>query len=97
MLQEPNAEDCLEWMQNVPNKGMLRYLGLFNSERLLVTDSRGVKELFQTKPYDFVKTPAIRKLLVMMIGDGLVTAEGSRHKVNLHHVLSHVSHATLKR
>lgn len=81
MFYEPTGDDCLRWMQAVENDGLIRYLGLLNSERILVTSTQGLAELFQTRPYDFVKSPGIRKLLVVLLGDGLVVAEGNRHKV----------------
>lgn len=71
------------WMQSVPNDGLIRYLGLLNSERVLVTSPDGLSELLQTKPYHFIKTPAVRRILLMILGDGLIVAEGSEHKVSL--------------
>ncbi|KAL1304890.1 hypothetical protein AAFC00_003808 [Neodothiora populina] len=67
-------------MQTIPNDGMIRYLGLLNTERILLTSPQGIAECLQTNPYNYVKSKGIRRILLWLLGDGLVVSEGSEHK-----------------
>jgi cytochrome P450 len=77
---EPNNELLLSFADGIPNDGLIRYLGFMNAERFLVTSSAGVTEIMVSKPYDFVKSPMARRILQIMLGTGLIVAEGEQHK-----------------
>lgn len=64
----------------VPNNGLIRYLGLFNQERLLVTTPKAIAEVLVTKPYDFRKPSIVRVGLGRILGNGLLLAEHEEHK-----------------
>lgn len=64
----------------MPNNGLIRYLGLFNQERLLVTTPKAIAEVLVTKPYDFRKPPIVRTGLGRILGNGLLLAEHDEHK-----------------
>lgn len=82
LLYEPTGDDCLEWTHTIQNDGLIRYFGAFNSQRILITSPQGLHELLQSKSYLFVKSPGVRRLLVMLLGNGLVVSEGAEHKVS---------------
>ncbi|RDW72924.1 hypothetical protein BP6252_06831 [Coleophoma cylindrospora] len=87
LLIEPDSRQCEEWMRETPNDGLIRYSGILGAERILVTDPRGVRDILQLQPYSFVKPGPIRKIIRSILGDGLVVAEGSMHKVSQRKVL----------
>lgn len=70
----------IDWVNNVPNDGIIRYLGMFNSERLLVTSPKALSEVLTTKNYDFIKPDQIARGLGRLLGVGILLAEGDEHK-----------------
>jgi hypothetical protein len=71
----------LEAVDTVPNNGLLRHVDMLNKELIIVTKPSGVAEVLQTRADDFTKTPQMKRVLVDILGNGLITAEGSEHKV----------------
>lgn len=59
---------------------MIRYLGVFNQERLLVTGAKALAEVLVTRNYDFKKPASIRFGLSRLLGVGILLAEGDEHK-----------------
>jgi cytochrome P450 len=59
---------------------MFRYLGILNSERVIVTGKDALAELFQRYQYDFPKTDLLNLLASPIIGQGLVIVNGDEHK-----------------
>ncbi|RKF55520.1 Cytochrome P450 monooxygenase FUM15 [Golovinomyces cichoracearum] len=76
----PTGYPMIEWVNTVPNQGIIRYLGIFNSERLLITSPNALKEVLTTKSYDFKKPSRIFRALSRLLGVGLILAEGDEHK-----------------
>ena len=64
----------------MPNNGLIRYLGLLNQERLLVTSPKALAEVLVTKNYDFKKPGMVRFSLGRLLGVGVLLAEGDEHK-----------------
>jgi len=69
-----------EWMEAVPNNGLLRYSHWFQ-ERLLVTNTKALGEVLVTKNYDFIKPPQLAKTIGRILGLGILFAEGDEHKM----------------
>ena len=69
------------WVNEIPNDGLIRYMHLFNAERLLITNPRALAEVLVTKNYDFVKPAMVRNGLGRILGIGVLLAEGEEHKV----------------
>jgi len=65
----------------VPNDGLIRYRGLFNQERLLVTSPKALSEVLVTHSYDFQKPSSLTWSIGRILGIGLVIAEGNEHKI----------------
>lgn len=65
----------------LPNNGLIRYLGLLNQERLLITSPKALAEVLVTKNYDFVKPSTMRFGLGRILGIGLLLAEGDEHRM----------------
>ncbi|KAI9640865.1 hypothetical protein NHQ30_010706 [Ciborinia camelliae] len=78
---EPTGEPMLDWIREVPNDGIIRYLGMLNSERVMVTNAKALSEVLTTKNYDYVKPSALRIGIGRLLGIGVLLAEGDEHKV----------------
>ncbi|EDO02304.1 hypothetical protein SS1G_04780 [Sclerotinia sclerotiorum 1980 UF-70] len=73
---EPTGQPMLDWIQEVPNDGIIRYLGILNSERVMVTNAKALSEVLTTKNYDFVKPSTLRLGIGRLLGNGVLLAEG---------------------
>ncbi|KAI0159686.1 cytochrome P450 [Xylariaceae sp. FL1272] len=71
--RKPTGMPMREWVAAVPNEGVMRYLGLFNSEQALA-------EVLVTKNYDFEKPASWRHTIGRILGVGILLAEGDEHK-----------------
>ncbi|SPQ18901.1 449293f5-5c5d-43c7-b083-661d6d64f506 [Thermothielavioides terrestris] len=77
----PSGTPMAEWAKSIPNDGVIRYLGPFNQERLLITSPKALAEVLVTKNYDFIKPSVFRFSLGRVLGVGLLLAEGDEHKM----------------
>lgn len=64
----------------MPNDGIIRYMGMFNQERLFITNPKGLGEVLTTKNYDFIKPSQIVAGIGRLLGVGVLLAEGDEHK-----------------
>ena len=74
----------LRYIQNNPNEGLIRYVGMFGAERLLVSDPKALREVLYEKSYSFHK-PIIAKRIVGSLIGGILVTEGNLHKVRTLH------------
>ena len=79
---EPPGAPHQEWIQNLPNDGLIVYTGALNVERILITSPKALAEVLTTKSYDFIKPSVLRNGLGRILGVGLILAEGDEHKVS---------------
>ncbi|KAI0899890.1 cytochrome P450 [Annulohypoxylon nitens] len=77
---QPTGIPMRKWVATIPNDGLIRYLGPFNQERLLVTGPKALAEVLVTRNYDFQKPGTIRFGLSRLLGVGILLAEGDEHK-----------------
>ncbi|KAJ0162533.1 Protein LUTEIN DEFICIENT 5, chloroplastic [Colletotrichum tanaceti] len=80
LLHEPRLPEIEHWIDTVPNKGLIRYHGLFNRERVLITSPQAAKEFLNGAAYKFVKPKLQATLSELISGRGLLTLEGEEHK-----------------
>ncbi|KAF2149261.1 cytochrome P450 monooxygenase [Myriangium duriaei CBS 260.36] len=80
LLHEPKPPEVLQWVHDNPTGTLLRYHGIFNSERVLVLTPKAMSEVFSSRNDDYEKPAGIRKVLEMLLGDGLINSEGAAHK-----------------
>lgn len=78
---EPTGSPQQRWINEIPNEGLIRYLNIFNEERLLITSPKALAEVLVTKNYDFAKPSMVRHGLARLLGVGILLAEGEEHKV----------------
>ncbi|EED14436.1 cytochrome P450, putative [Talaromyces stipitatus ATCC 10500] len=69
-----------EWINEVPNNGLIRYRMMFNKEIIFVTSPKALSEVLVQKNYDFSKPYKLRQGLGRILGIGLIIAEGEEHK-----------------
>jgi cytochrome P450 len=67
-------------MNTVPNNGVIRYLGIFNAERIFITNPKGLSEVLVTKAYDWKKPVQVARSVGRILGIGVLLAEGDEHK-----------------
>lgn len=80
IVKEPTGTPHIEWMNTIPNDGIIRYLGGFNRERLLLTSPKALGEAMVAKSYDFVKPQTIIASIGRILGIGILFAEGDEHR-----------------
>lgn len=80
LFKEPSAHHFEKWFRDVPNDGLIRYYGILNIERVLVTSAAYAKQILQTQAYSFEKQYGQRTHLERVGGRGLVWHEGKMHK-----------------
>ena len=71
------------WANAMPKQDFIRYLDIFNQERLAVLSPPALADILVHRCYDFEKPPPMRKGLGRILGLGLFLAEGEVHKVGL--------------
>jgi cytochrome P450 len=80
-LVEPGSEQLSCWTLDVPNKGLIAYRGEFNTQRVLVTTTTGVHDIFSLRPCQYPKPTFVETIFRGVIGDGLVAVDGEQHKL----------------
>ncbi|KAF9879003.1 hypothetical protein CkaCkLH20_03236 [Colletotrichum karsti] len=81
IMRQPTGIPMIEWINTIPHEGIIRYRGLFNQERLLITSPKALAEVLVTHNYDFHKPTAVRSSIGRILGIGVLLAEGDNHKV----------------
>lgn len=80
IMKEASGMPMRDWVETVPNDGLIRYTHWLNQERLLVTTPKTLGEVLVTKNYDFIKPAHFRNGLGRILGIGILLAEGDEHK-----------------
>ncbi|KAI4152262.1 MAG: hypothetical protein LQ340_003009, partial [Diploschistes diacapsis] len=68
------------WINSVPNDGLIRYTHIFNRERVLLASPKALSEVLVTKSYEFQKPADARYTLGRLLGFGVLLAEGDEHR-----------------
>ena len=83
IFKDPSGEPQRDWIDNVPNDGVIYYRWMFNESRVLITNPKALGEVLVQRNYDFVKPERIRNGLGRLLGVGILLAEGDEHKACL--------------
>lgn len=78
----PTGEPQREWIDTVPNDGVIYYRFIWNEPRVLVTNPKALAEVLVQRNYEFIKPPRIRSGLGRLLGIGILLAEGDEHKAS---------------
>lgn len=79
------GEPYRRWVNEIPNNGLVRYLDIFNLERVAVVKPRALADVLVHNNYDFEKPETLRRGISRILGMGLFLAEGDAHKVSAVH------------
>ncbi|KAF1976840.1 cytochrome P450 [Bimuria novae-zelandiae CBS 107.79] len=80
ILKDPSGEPQREWIDTVPNDGVIYYRWLFNEPRVLITSPKVLAEVLVQRSYEFGKPERIRRGIGRLLGIGILVAEGDEHK-----------------
>lgn len=82
ILKDPSGIPMQEWINEVPNQGLIHYRTLFNTERIMLTSPQALGEVLVQKSYEFIKPSLMRQGLGRLLGGtGILLVEGEEHKV----------------
>ena len=70
-----------EWINTIPNDGIIRFTTVFNQERLILTSPEALSDALVTHNYDWDKPEQMKKGLGRIVGQGVLLASGNVHKV----------------
>jgi hypothetical protein len=80
LLKEPAGDALSQFMQQNPNSPIIRYFGVLNSERLLLTHPKDIQQVLDSQAYEFGRSYLIRRLLSPVLGkNSLVVSDGAEH------------------
>lgn len=79
VFREASGVPMRDWVENVPNDGLIRY-SVWLQERILVTSPQALSEVLVTKAYDFVKPKYLRASVGRILGIGILFTEGDEHR-----------------
>ncbi|KAM0332611.1 hypothetical protein ACHAQA_002895 [Verticillium albo-atrum] len=77
---EATGLPMIDWVNNIPHEGIIRYLGFMNQERLLISSPKALADVLVTRNYDFEKPNSIRWSIGRILGIGVLLAEGDEHR-----------------
>ncbi|GFF60042.1 LOW QUALITY PROTEIN: hypothetical protein IFM46972_11530 [Aspergillus udagawae] len=69
-----------EWINTIPNDGIIRFTTVFNQERLILTSPEALSDALVTHNYDWDKPEQMKKGLGRIVGQGVLLASGNVHK-----------------
>jgi cytochrome P450 len=80
LFKEPTSRDLARFHEQTSASQLLRYFGVLNSERLLLTDPKDIKQVMNSEAYEFGRSYLIRRLLSPVLGkNSLVVTDGPDH------------------
>ena len=81
IMRSPTGAPARDWLDDIDHNGLIRYLHIFNDERVLLASPDALREVLVTKNYEFIKPNHVRKTIGRILGVGVLLAEGDEHKV----------------
>lgn len=79
-FSRPPGEMFKKWANAIPNDGLLRFRGFFNTEFVIPTSHETLKQVIHDNAYDYVKPAPVVEVLRKILGNGLILVEGDVHK-----------------
>ena len=70
-----------DWINNIPNDGVIRFTTVCNQERLLMTSPEALREVLVARNYDWDKPKQMRQSLGRIVRFGVLLASGDDHKL----------------
>ncbi|KAH0238300.1 cytochrome P450, partial [Aureobasidium melanogenum] len=76
LFKEPTSRDLARFHEQASASQLLRYFGVLNSERLLLTDPKDIKQVMDSEAYEFGRSYLIRHLLSPVLGKNSLVENG---------------------
>lgn len=96
LFKEPNSIDFLKWIEEIPNDGLIRFHGVLNGERLLITTTAGTRIVHDGDTIDFQRPWAAKAILTRLTGGAIFAAEGREHAAHRKEMTPAFKHRHLK-
>jgi cytochrome P450 len=96
LFKEPNSIDFLRWIEEIPNDGLIRFHGVLNGERILITTTEGTKVVHDGDTKDFHRPLAAKAILTRLTGGAIFAAEGREHAAQRKEMTPAFKHRHLK-
>lgn len=96
LFKELNSIDFLRWIEEIPYDGLIRFHGVLNGERLLVTTTEGTRAVHDGDTKDFHRPPAAKAILTRLTGGAIFAAEGREHAAQRKEMTPAFKHRHLK-
>ncbi|KAK8135565.1 cytochrome P450 [Apiospora sp. TS-2023a] len=87
----------VKWVRQFPDTPVIRYLSFANAEVLVPLTPDGLKEVLQTKCYDFSRSRLWLRMVVEFAGWGIITFDGDAHKASRKMLSTAFSLANIRR
>jgi len=68
---EPTGDPMREWINTVPNDGVIWYKAQFNTERILITNPKALADVLVNNSYDFIKPKQLAQTIGRILGIGM--------------------------
>ncbi|GAA5976836.1 hypothetical protein JCM10908_005646 [Rhodotorula pacifica] len=78
LIDEDPGRAHADWSEKYG--GVVRYRGLLGGDRLVLTDPAALNHVLTANTYDYAKPDEVRGDLAMVLGKGVVFAEGEAHR-----------------
>lgn len=96
IMAQPSGFPMREWIDKVPNDGLIRYTNWFNSERVFLTSPKTLAEVLSNKNYEFIKPAHFLTIIGKILGIGLLFAEGDEHRMQRKNLMPAFSYRHIK-
>ncbi|KAJ5737261.1 uncharacterized protein N7483_002386 [Penicillium malachiteum] len=78
----PLGNQITQWVNIIPNDGILHFFGLLGAEYLIPTNVESLSDVLTNRSYLFQKTSGLRRWTIQFFGEEIVVQEGEKHKKN---------------
>lgn len=95
-MAQPSGHPMREWIDAIPNDGLIRYTNWFNSERVLLTNPKTLAEVLSSKNYEFIKPAHFLDIIGRILGIGILFAEGDEHRTQRKNLMPAFSYRHIK-
>lgn len=94
-FMKPPGEKLKQWMNTIPNDGLIYFRGFFNMPTIVPTSHEALKAVLSDHTYDYEKPQRFINILRRILGDGLILVEGNIHKFQRKRECSHFCYIAL--
>lgn len=79
-FKAPNDASLEKWLEDYSEHDLFRVREAFGCDAVVATSPAILKAVLLENPYSFTKAAGIRRILKLVLGEGLIVVEGDAHK-----------------